>query len=44
MSAPDEPTVAELGEEPEGFWTPVHDEVDAWIEKYAEVADDVGTD
>lgn len=44
MSVPDKQAVAELGEEPEGFWDDVHAEVDSWIEKYAERADDVGTD
>lgn len=36
MSAPDNATVAELGEEEEGFWDDVHTQVDAWAEKYGE--------
>lgn len=36
----DNATVADLGEEPEGFWDPVHAQVDLWLTTYAEAQDD----
>lgn len=30
----DNATVADLGTEPEGFWAPIHEQVDAWVTAY----------
>lgn len=44
MSAPevvaDNASPADLGDEPEGFWEPVHAQVDKWATKYG--TNDVG--
>lgn len=40
---PDNASPADLGDEPEGFWNTIHDQVDAWITQYAERADDEPT-
>lgn len=40
----DNATVADLGEEPEGFWDSTHAQVDVWLTKYAEAEDDGSTD
>lgn len=34
MIVPDNATAADLGDEPEGFWDPIHEQVAAWIEQY----------
>lgn len=36
----DNATIADLGDEPEGFWTPIHAQVDEWLTKYGEAQDD----
>lgn len=36
---PDNASPAELGPEPEGFWTPVHDEVAKWVKLYGQEDD-----
>lgn len=43
MIVPDNATEGELGEEPEGFWEPVHAQVAEWLAEYGET-DDVESD
>ena len=43
MSESDNVSPADLGPEPEGYWQPIHAEVDAWKAKYLEGQDDVGS-
>lgn len=31
---PDNASPADLGDEPDGFWDPVHAQVDKWVAKY----------
>ena len=38
----DDATAADLGPEPEGWWTPVHAQVDEWVTKYTEGQEDDG--
>jgi len=40
MIVPDNAEAADLGDEPEGFWTPIHEQVARWVEEYAD--DDAG--
>lgn len=34
MSVPDNATIEDLEDEPEGFWDAAHAQVDAWVLKY----------
>lgn len=36
MIVPDNATEADLGEEPDGFWTPIHEQVALWLEEFAD--------
>jgi hypothetical protein len=44
MSVPDNATIEDLEDEPEGFWDAVHAEVDEWIAMYKKVSDDERSD
>jgi hypothetical protein len=44
MNVADNATVADLGDEPEGFWKPVHAQVAAWLAKYGEQEADDNAD
>ena len=42
IALPDNASPEDIGDEPEGFWEPIHAQVDAWVEKYGD--DDVESD
>lgn len=42
MSVSDNATIADLGDEEEGFWDPIHAQVDKWLTRYAEAQEDDG--
>lgn len=42
MSVPDNATVYDLEDDPEGYWAAIHAQTQVWIERYAEGQEDDG--